>query len=69
VLKFTRHFGPPTETLLQEVGSLSDRLFASPTIDYAWRLNHMPDVSIFYAEYEHQLVGFKAGYAIAERKY
>lgn len=69
MLKFDRHFGPPTEDLLHKVALLSNQIFGSPNIDYTWRLANMPQVSIFYAEHEDLLVGFKAGYAIAERKY
>lgn len=69
MLKFDSHFGSPTEDLLQEVTSLSNQIFGSPNIDYTWRLKNMPCVSIFYAEHENLLVGFKAGYAIAEHKY
>jgi ribosomal protein S18 acetylase RimI-like enzyme len=69
MIKFGHHIGSPTEDLLREVASLSDQIFDSPNIDYTWRLKNMPHVSIFYAEHESLLVGFKAGYAIAENKY
>ncbi|WP_161974463.1 GNAT family N-acetyltransferase [Piscinibacter terrae] len=55
--------------LIAEVASLSEHVFETSTIDHAWRLTHMPDVSLFCARQAGELIGFKAGYAIAERKY
>jgi GNAT superfamily N-acetyltransferase len=54
---------------IYEIATLSTLVFAPPAIDYEWRLTQMPDTSAFVALDAERLIGFKAGYAIAERKY
>lgn len=34
-----------------------------------WRLHHMPDVTLFIARYDGNIVGFKAGYAATDNRY
>ena len=63
------HLAPLAPALIDEVTALSEHVFSSPAIDYAWRLANMPDVSLFCARSDGQLIGFKAGYAVAERRY
>ncbi len=63
------HHGDIASTLVAEVVSLSEGIFEPPAIDYSWRLTRMPEVSLVCARQAGVLVGFKAGYAIAERKY
>lgn len=55
--------------VIAEVASLSDQVFESPGIDYAWRLTNMPEVSLFCARRAGELVGFKAGYATTQSGY
>jgi len=68
-MKYLASFAPLPAALIQEIAELSELVFSPPTIDHSWRLERMPDVSIFYARREEKLIAFKAGYAIAERKY
>ncbi len=60
---------PLTSQQISEIGQLSALVFAPPPIDHEWRLSRMPDTSVFVALDSGRLVGFKAGYAIAELKY
>lgn len=62
-------FAPLPVSLIREVAELSELVFSPPAIDHHWRLERMPDVGIFYVRSEEKLIAFKAGYAIAERKY
>lgn len=68
-VEFSTHFGPLETDLVSAIAALSERVFEPPTIDHSWRLTHMPQVSVFCAHASGTLVGFKAGYAIAERRY
>lgn len=60
---------PLSAQQISEIATLSTLVFAPPAIDHAWRLTQMPDTSVFVALDAERLVGFKAGYAIAERTY
>ena len=60
---------PLSSQQIYEIATLSTLVFAPPAIDYEWRLTQMPDTSAFVALDAERLIGFKAGYAIAERKY
>jgi GNAT superfamily N-acetyltransferase len=60
---------PLSSQQIYEIATLSTLVFAPPAIDYEWRLTQMPDTSAFVALNAERLIGFKAGYAIAERKY
>jgi GNAT superfamily N-acetyltransferase len=60
---------PLSSQQISEIATLSALVFAPPTIDNEWRLTQMPDTSAFVALDAERLIGFKAGYAIAERKY
>jgi GNAT superfamily N-acetyltransferase len=60
---------PLSSQQISEIAALSTLVFAPPAIDHEWRLTHMPDTSVFVALDAERLIGFKAGYAIAERKY
>lgn len=69
-IEFGLHLPPFDSGLIEELVALSLRVFGQLEPRYiTWRLAHMPDVSVFYATSAGQLVGFKAGYAMTERKY
>lgn len=68
-MQYLTSFSPLPAPLVQEISELSQLVFSPPAIDHHWRLKRMPEVSIFYARGESRLIAFKAGYAIAERKY
>jgi GNAT superfamily N-acetyltransferase len=68
-IEYEAAFAPIAPALISEIAGLSEQVFSPSAIDYAWRLGAMPQVSVFCARHAGQLVGFKAGYAIAERKY
>jgi predicted GNAT superfamily acetyltransferase len=68
-IDYALHLHDIPQDLISEVASLSERVFETSSIDHAWRLTHMPQVSLFCARQAGELIGFKAGYAIAERKY
>lgn len=63
------HHGRLSHELVAEVVTLAERVFETTTIDVAWRLARMPEASVCCARQGGVLVGFKAGYAIAERRY
>jgi len=54
---------------IAEIATFSTLVFSPPAIDHEWRLTEMPDTSVFVALDGERLVGFKAGYAIAESRY
>jgi ribosomal protein S18 acetylase RimI-like enzyme len=60
---------PLSSQQIAEIATLSTLVFSPPAIDHEWRLTQMPDTSVFVALDGEKLVGFKAGYAIAERNY
>jgi predicted GNAT superfamily acetyltransferase len=62
---------PPFDsTAIEELVGLSSDVFGKSDASYVtWRMSHMPDFSVFCATSDGQLVGFKAGYALSERKY
>ena len=66
---YSFHHREISPALVAEVASLSDRIFEPPAIDYSWRLTQMPEIGLVCAHRDGALIGFKAGYAIAERKY
>lgn len=68
-IEYAAHFAPLSPSLIAEIAALGEEIFEPPPIDYAWRLTRMPEVSAFWARYEGRLVGFKLGYAMAERRY
>lgn len=60
----------PFETAqIDAVMRLCEAVFSPPPIDIHWRLSQMPQASLFVAQEGDLLIGFKAGYAIAERRY
>ncbi len=59
---------------LAEFEGLSREVFGDDATDewlasLAWRLENMPDVTLFFAEQAGKRVGFKAGYATAYNRY
>lgn len=61
---------PPFSLIqVRDIAELSERVFSPPVIDFEWRLARMPDASVFVAVDSGRLIGFKAGYAVAERRY
>lgn len=66
---YSSHFAPLPASLIDEIAALSQQIFDPPAIDYGWRLGHMPRASVFCARLEGRLLGFKAGYAVAQSKY
>lgn len=67
--EFAAHLGAPSAELLHAIEALSEQVFATRSIDIAWRLGRMPEVSIFTAERAGALLGFKAGYALGAQAY
>lgn len=63
--------GPPLDAaVVANLVDLSAVVFGRSDPQYVhWRVAHMPDVSVVYATTDGRLVGFKAGYAVGERKY
>ena len=68
-METTPRLPPFADPWIDELAALSALVFPGPPIDLRWRLSHMPDASVFVARDGGPLVGFKAGYAIAEGKY
>lgn len=68
-IDFSLHHPDIPPALIAELAALSERIFETTTIDHTWRLIRMPEVSVFAARQAGELIGFKAGYAIAEGKY
>ena len=68
-IAYSSHLAPLPPSLIGQIAELSETIFSPPPIDYSWRLTKMPEASVFCATFEGRLVGFKAGYAMAERKY
>jgi GNAT superfamily N-acetyltransferase len=68
-ITYSSHLAPLPPSLIDEITELSQAIFSPPPIDYSWRLTNMPDASVFCARSDGRLLGFKAGYAMAERKY
>jgi ribosomal protein S18 acetylase RimI-like enzyme len=69
-IEFRLHLPPFDSNLIEDLVVLGSLVFGQSDPRYVtWRLSHMPDVSAFCATSEGQLVGFKAGYAMTERKY
>jgi GNAT superfamily N-acetyltransferase len=61
---------PFTSDQIEVLSALSAIAFGQIDHEYvAWRISHMPDVSAFCAMDARRMVGFKVGYAIAQRKY
>lgn len=69
LVHYSTHLAPLPLLLIQEVAALSDLVFLPPAIDCTWRLTRMPEVTVFCARRSDRLIGFKAGYATAERRY
>lgn len=68
-MQYLTSLTPLPALLVQEISELSELVFSPPTIDHHWRLQRMPEVSVFYARSDRRLIAFKAGYAVAQRKY
>ena len=68
-MQYLTSFAPLPAPMIEELAELSELVFSPPGIDHGWRLGRMPEVSVFHARSEGRLIAFKAGYAIAERKY
>ena len=61
---------PFNDQLYQDVHQVANLAFTSVADTYLrWRLDNMPDVSVFTASGNNQMVGFKAGYASTETRY
>lgn len=59
---------------LDDFGRVSEEVFEGDATEewiasLAWRLESMPDVTVFVAEREGKKIGFKAGYATAHTRY
>jgi ribosomal protein S18 acetylase RimI-like enzyme len=68
-MRYFSDFHPLPAALVHEIVQLSNLVFPPPATDHNWRLERMPEVSVFYAREGQALVAFKAGYAIAQSKY
>ncbi len=61
---------PFSEVFLQEFTEISEKVFASASYsNLKWRLTRMPDVTVFVARSEDEVVGYKAGYASTHKRY
>ncbi len=65
---------PFSDTFISEFVDLVQRVFGDEAdkewLDsLKWRLEEMPDVTVFLAEKESLLIGFKVGYAATDRRY
>ena len=65
---------PFSETFASKFRELTKRIFGAAADEswldsLKWRLERMPDVSVFVAETDSKWTGFKAGYAIAQDRY
>lgn len=63
-----------SEAFVSEFRELTKRIFGKAADEswldsLKWRLERMPDVSVFVAETDSRWIGFKAGYAIAQDRY
>jgi GNAT superfamily N-acetyltransferase len=68
-LEYTLHLPPFDPDLIEQLAALCSRVFGPSEIDLGWRLSQMPDASTFCAASAGRFVGFKAGYAMSQRKY
>jgi len=68
-IEVTLHSLPFGSALIEELAAIGSLVFGESDLDLAWRLSHMPEASVFCAGSQGRLVGFKAGYAMTERKY
>lgn len=69
-----RSEAPFSGTFVSEFRELTKRIFGAAADEswldsLKWRLERMPDVSVFVAEADSRWTGFKAGYAIAQDRY
>jgi len=62
---------PPFSTsFLAELSRIFQRVFPTGKRDYLlWRLENMPDVTVFTSTLGKHLTGFKAGYAFSQSRY
>lgn len=58
----------PTDAV-EEIQSLVAIVFDSLDLDVPWRIENMPDFTVFGARCDGALVGFKMGYAHTRRRY
>lgn len=59
-----------TDAFYDDLAMLASRVLGNTSVDYLrWRLEKMPDVSLFLAHADDRLVGFKAGYAATQTRY
>lgn len=58
------------DSLVLELSALEQRVFGNSDIDsLRWRVENMPDVTVFLARHGQRLAGFKAGYAVTDKRY
>lgn len=58
------------DSLVLEISALEQRVFGNSDVDaLRWRVDNMPDVTVFLARHEQRLAGFKAGYAVTDKRY
>lgn len=58
------------DSLVLELSALEQRVFGNSDIDsLRWRVGNMPDVTVFLARHGQRLAGFKAGYAVTDKRY
>lgn len=73
-MRVARLQAPFSDSFLSEFASATKSIFGAEAEQtwlnaLKWRLQNMPDVTIFVAEADAKLVGYKAGYAIAYDRY
>lgn len=61
---------PVAMALVEEILVLGRHVFGTlDAADATWRMQNMPELSVFSARMEAELVGFKIGYAMTSKRY
>lgn len=61
---------PLPMALVDEILVLGRHVFGSlDSVDVTWRMQNMPELSVFSARMDAELVGFKIGYAATSKRY
>lgn len=69
-LEYRQSLAPVTPALTGLLIAASSRIFArAEPQSLQWRLQRMPEASVFFASHEDRVIGFKIGYALSDRKY
>ena len=64
------HKPPFSDSFISDFIHIAKLVFGNANQDsLRWRLEEMPDVTVFVATVDDRLVGFKAGYAATDKRY